>query len=293
MKVTHLAEALLVRGLAAGLGALDWRAAHRVGERLGDLARALGLRRRVAEDNLARAFPERDAAARAAILAEHYRELGRTVTEYPRHPELVAADGAPIVREIRGREHLEAARARGRGVILLTGHYGNFELLGAVLGRTHPVDFIVKPLSNPAIEAWVAELRRRAGVGTIALGSGVRGAFAALRANRWVAMVADQDARRHGVFVPFLGRPASTPTGPAELSLRTGAPIVMGFASRLPDGRIDLDIQPPLLGEGDGREAVRDLTALHTAALEAWVRKHPEMWFWLHRRWKTAPAAEG
>jgi len=293
MKATHAVEALLARGLAAGLTAMDWRAAHRTGERLGDLARTIGLRRRVAEENLALAFPERDAAARAAILAEHYRELGRVVAEYPRHPEIVAADGAPLLHAIRGREHLEAARAAGRGVILLTGHYGNFELLGALLGRMHPVDFIVKALSNPAMEAWLADLRQRCGVGSIPLGTGLRAAFGALRANRWVAMVADQDARRHGVFVPFLGRPASTPTGPAELSLRTGAAIVMGFVSRIADGRLELDIQPALpRPDGDGPAAVRELTARHTACLESWVRRHPAMWFWLHRRWKTAPPAE-
>lgn len=293
MKATHALEAFLARGLATGLGSMDWRAAHAVGERLGDLARGLGLRRRVAEDNLARAFPERDDAARAAILVAHYRELGRVVTEYARMPDLVAADGAPIVRAIHGREHLEAARGLGRGVILLTGHYGNFELLGALLGRMHPVDFIVKPLSNPAMEAWLVDLRRRSGVGLLPIGSGVRGAFASLRANRWIAMVADQDARRHGVFVPFLGRPASTPTGPAELSMRTGAPIVMGFVTRQADGTLELEIQPALpRPDGDGPAAVLELTARHTAGLEQWVRRHPEMWFWLHRRWKTAPPAE-
>jgi KDO2-lipid IV(A) lauroyltransferase len=105
-------------------------------------------------------------------------------------------------------------------------------------------------------------------------------------------MLADQDARRAGVFVPFFGRPASTPAGPAAISLRSGAPIVMGFPRRLPDGRHILDIQPPFgVDGGDSPEAVLDLTARHTACLESWVRMHPAQWFWLHRRWKTAPPA--
>src|SRR5207249_3830386 len=116
----------------------------------------------------------------------------------------------------------------GRGTILLSGHYGCVELLGAWIGRRHPVDFVEKPLSNPAVDAIHARLIAEAGVGYIPLGAGARRIFSALRANRCVAMVADQDARRDGVFVPFMGRPSSTPVGPAAISLRTGAPIVMG-----------------------------------------------------------------
>jgi len=114
--------------------------------------------------------------------------------------------------------------------------------------------------------------------------------FRALRENRWVAVVADQDARRNGVFVPFFGRGCSTPTGPAELALRTGAPIIMGFETRRPDGRHELDLLPPLaMPEGRDGAAVTALTAAHTAVLEAWVRRRPSSWFWLHRRWKTRP----
>jgi Kdo2-lipid IVA lauroyltransferase/acyltransferase len=294
VRASHLLEALLARSLAAGLRRLPWPAALQVGAGLGAMVGALGLRRRVAEANLALAFPERPPAERAAILAEHYRELGRVASEYPRMPELVHRAGSEVFAAIRGAEHLEAARTAGRGAILLTGHFGNFELLGARLGRMHPVDFVVRPLANPAVERTVSELRRRSGVGIIPLGAGVRRVFDALRANRWVAMVADQDARRHGVFVPFFGRLTSTPIGPAAMALRTGAPIVMGFVARQPDGRHTLDLLPPLPADGaKGTEAARALTARHTAELEAWIRRHPAMWFWLHRRWKTAAPCGG
>ena len=287
---THAIEALLVRGLAAGLGALPRRSALGVGGRLGDLARGIGLRRRVALNNLRIAFPERTHSERAALLAAHYRELGRVVAEYPRLPALVRAGGDEVVARVGGLEHLEAAHALGRGVILLTGHFGNFELLGAWLGRLNPVDFVVKPLSNPAVESQLAAWRAAAGVGAIPVGTAMRGAFRALRAKRWIAMLADQDARRGGTFVPFFGRPTSTPAGPAELSIRTGAPIVMGFVTRRGDGRLELDVEPPLCATG-AEPAARELTARHTARLEAWVRKHPAQWFWLHRRWKTPPPA--
>lgn len=258
-----------------------------MGAAAGGLARALGLRRRVAESNLALAFPERTAQERAAILAAHWREVGRIAAEYARLPELARAR-ADAVAEAHGLGHLEALR--GRGALLLTGHFGNFELLGAHLARLNPVDFVVKPLSNPKVEALVNDLRSRAGVGIIPLGGGVKHVFKALRAGRWVALLADQDARRHGVFVPFFGRLASTPEGPARLSLQTGAPIVFGTIRRRADGRHRLDVDPPHASAGPPDEAhVRALTAWHAARLEREVRAAPEHWFWLHRRWKTPP----
>jgi KDO2-lipid IV(A) lauroyltransferase len=293
VKATHGLEAMLARIVAASLGRRSWPGALAAGAGMGDLARRVGLRRRVAEDNLRIAFPEQTPEFRDAVLRAHYRELGRVAAEYPRLGALVKAGAGEVVAGATGLEHLDAARSLGRGVILLTGHYGHFELLGAWLGRRHPLDFVVKPLSNPSVEAMLAGWRAEAGVGTIPLGAGMRRVFEALRANRWVAMVADQDARDHGTFVPFFGRPSSTPKGPAELALRTGAPLIMGFAHRQEDGRHALEIAPPLaISDPRAPNAVAALTACHTALLEAEVRKRPEAWFWLHRRWKTTPPVE-
>ncbi|MBI1798739.1 MAG: lysophospholipid acyltransferase family protein [Candidatus Eisenbacteria bacterium] len=289
MSLSDRIATLAARAWIAGLRALPPSRALETGARLGDVVRVAGVRRRVAEANLALAFPERDAAERGTILCAHYRELGRVSAEYARLASLVHAPGDEVVAEVQGLEHLIRARDQGRGAILLTGHFGNFELLGAWLGRTHPVSFVVKPLSNPGMERWIAAQRAAAGVECVQLGAGMRGAFAALRANRWVAMLADQDARRAGVFVPFMGRAASTPVGPATLALRSGAPIVMGFDRRLADGRHRLTIEPRLeIPDRDAPDAVLRLTAAHTARLEARVRESPEMWFWLHRRWKTS-----
>ena len=291
MTFSHAVETLLVRALAGGVCALPWKPSLAVGERLGDLARGLGLRRRVAEDNLARAFPERTAAERATILRAHYRELGRVVAEYPRLGELARAPLGRVVAEVRGLEHLEAVR--GRGALLLSGHYGNVELLAAYLGRMNPVDVIVRPLGNPGVDEMLARSRAGAGLTTIPSDVGVRRVYESLRAGRWIAVLADQDARRHGVFVPFLGRPASTALGPARISLGARAPIVMGFVTRGPDGRMDLDVEPPLaITDAGAPDAALRLTALHVARLEAWVRARPEMWFWLHRRWKSRPPVE-
>lgn len=290
VRPSHRIEAALVRASMAWARSRPWPECHRIGERLGALAHLLRVRRGVAASQLAAAFPAKSRSEREDILAAHYRELGRVWTEYAWMPELVELPDDLGFCTVQGVEHLE--RLRGRGVILLTGHFGPFELLGARLGRMNPVDFVVKPLSNPLVEAMLQRTRESCRIGTIPLGASVRGAMRSLRAGRWVAMLADQDARRHGVFVPFMGRPASTPVGPARLSIATGAPIVMGFAERRADGRLDLELVPPLTArDPDAPDAVLELTARHTAVLEARVRRRPEMWFWLHRRWKTAPPA--
>jgi len=288
MKPTHALEYALLRTVVAVVGAMPESAALEFGARLGDLARSIGIRRAVTADNLAHAFPELDAAARERILEDCYRELGRVAAEYPRIPELVRR---PDLAELEGEEHVRTVAALERGVILLTGHYGDFELLGAWLSRVRPVDFVVKPMSNPAVEDWITKLRRRAGVGQIPLGAGIRAVYEALDQGRWVAMLADQDAHERGLFVPFFGRPASTPRGPAEIAVRRGVPILMGFPERRPDrGRV-LTVLPPLWPRTDVSDPVAELTERHVALLEERVRLHPDHWFWLHRRWKTAPPA--
>jgi KDO2-lipid IV(A) lauroyltransferase len=288
VKPAHAFEAALARGAFAALDRLSWPRALGAGAALGDLVRVLGVRRRVAAANLALAFPEKSAQERERILVGHYRELGRIAAEYGRMPRLTHAPGDEVVARVDGLDALESLR--GRGAVLLTGHLGNFEMLGAWLARFNPVDFLVKPLSNPAVEETIARLRREAGAGTIPLGAGVKGVYRALRAGRWVALVADQDQRRHGVFVPFFGRLASTAEGPARLSLQLGAPIVFGAIRRQPDGRHHLRMDPPREPQGPASDAnVLALTAWHAARLEQRIRESPEEWFWLHRRWKTPP----
>ena len=290
MSPAHALETLLVRALAAGVRTLPWRASLAVGARIGDAAYGLGLRRRVAAENLAQAFPALTAAERARLLRANYRELGRIAVEYARLGALAHAPLGEVIAEVRGIEHFHAVRAAGRGAVLLSGHFGNVELLGAWASGLNPVDFVVRAQSNPGVAAWIADERAAAGVGSIAAETGLRRIYEALRANRWVAMLADQDARRHGVFVAFLGRPASTAVGPARIALATGAALVAGFVHREEDGRHMLEVEPPLTVDDPGApDAAARLTARYVALLERHVRARPEAWLWLHRRWKTVP----
>ncbi len=291
MRASDPAVALAVRAAFGALHSLSWPRAREVGAKLGEGARALGIRRRVAEENLALAFPEWDATRRRHVLRAHYQELGRVAAEYAHLGRLARGRLGEAIVEIRGQEHAEAIR--GRGAVIMSGHYSNFELLGAWLTRLNPVDFLVRPLSNPGVERLVTRWRAEAGVGCISTAEGTRRIYEALEAGHWVAFLADQDARRRGVFVPFLGVPASTPVGPARVALRTGAPIVMGFMERRVDGAFDLEVHPPLRVENpEAPDAVERLTALHTRILEQHVRSRPELWFWLHRRWKTRPPGD-
>ena len=294
MKPSHLIETALLHGAAGVLGALPRPAALALGEGLGSLLHGIGLRAKVARANLARAFPEQDEAWRERLLAEHYRELGRTAADYAHMRELVRAPREQTFARYTGLDTARVALALGKGIIFISGHLGFFELLGAALSDLAPVAFVVKPMSNPGAEAWLSRLRRDCGIEPLPIGAGIRTVIKRLRAGGIVCMVGDQDARRDGVFVPFFGVPSSTPTGPAWLALQTGAPVVFGTCLRAPDGRffghLDAMYLPP--GEASDPEAVRALTAWHTARLERTVRERPESWFWLHKRWKTAPPTE-
>ena len=293
MSATHVLERFGVDTFDRLARTIGWRRSLALGAGIGATLGNAGLRRRVAIENLARAFPELAAPEREEILARHYRELGRVALEYPLIPQLASAPDGEVIAAARGIEHVERALSGGRGAIFLSGHFGNFELMAAWTARRFPMDLVVRPLSNPRVDAWLSDLRQRAGFGLIRADVGVRGVFESLRAGRAVAMLADQDARRHGVFVPFLGVPASTPVGPARMAIAHGVPIATGYVTRREDGRHEIDFEEPLVEDGRDADAARRLTARHTDRLSAWVRKRPENWFWLHRRWKTAPSPAG
>ena len=223
-----------------------------------------------------------------------YAQAGLAFIEILRYPLLTAPDFAAVAARIEGFEHIVAARARGKGVVLLSGHFGAFEFMGGVVAHAgQPVRFLARAQSNPLVDRELQERRRTLGVEVGMHGIGVRGALKALRANECVALVADQDAGRRGAFVPFFGAPASTPRGPAELCVRTGAALVMGYLCRNFDGTYEGRLLPPIAPPqtGDFEADVLALTARHAAVLEEWIRARPEQWLWTHRRWKTAPSA--
>jgi len=262
-----------------------------VGSALGRVAYRIGWRRGVVESQLSRAFPEHDEEWVRRTARASFAHVGRE-----------AAAVAPLVRhglgEVRrrlvafeGREDMEAAVAEGRGVVVVSAHFGNWEFAGSTLAASGwPVDAVMQKLANEPLSRYVEDVRRKLGMGLIDRVGAWDRMTESLAAGRVVAFVADQDARHLGVFVPFFGRPASTHKAPALLALRTGTPFFVGGAHRIgarryhawlvrliPDERLDL------------KEQVIDLTRRWLAEVERRVRLFPEQYFWHHKRWKTQP----
>lgn len=260
-----------------------------VGARLGDLAwAALPRRRDVALENLARAFPERSPAELARIGRDSFRHLGMNFTEscvfFFRPPARLLSRVS-----VDGLQNLEAADQQGRGMILLTAHFGNWELLAASHALTRfPLSVVMRPLDSPLFDSIVARFRMRSGVELITKRRALPDIVDALRRRRMVGILLDQNAsRREGVFVPFFGVPASTSKGMALIALRTGAPVLPVFIRRRPDGRHVVDAGAPVPVPPDGD--VVAFTAAFNEAIETAIRRAPDQWFWLHRRWKTRP----
>jgi KDO2-lipid IV(A) lauroyltransferase len=253
------------------------------------------IRRQVTLENLRHAFPDRPMAWRLRVARAAYGNFAETFLEVT----LLARWGPEeILRRCplrAGEEGLREALERGRGAILLSGHFGNWELMGGSLAlRGYPVDFLVRPQRNPLVDARLQAWREAMGVGIIPVGQAVRRVYRALRAGRFVAILADQDAGRSGLFLPFMGRLASTAVGPAAFAYRARCPIILGHCLRTGPGELSVYLDPPVWPrEGVPEEQeVERLARIYTRRLEEIVRAHPEHWFWMHRRWKTRPQGE-
>ena len=195
------------------------------------------------------------------------------------------------VVEFEGLDALRAALTEGRGLVITSGHFGNWEVAGSSLAAYGmPVDAVMQRLRNTDVNAYVQRVRNRLGMGLIDRSSAWDRLRASLEAGKIVAFVADQDARERGVFVPFFGRPASTHRAPALLALRADAPFFVGGALRIGPRRYRswaVRLEPP--AEGDIGRRVLELTRAWSAELERRIRLSPEQYFWHHRRWKTHP----
>ncbi len=275
-------------------GALGWRRAQRLGTSLGTLAwRLAGGERRRTLAHLEIAFPELDAAGRAQLGRACFRHLGAMAGE-TFHLMRHGRAGLEGRLEIVGSEHLEAALAAPEPVVLLMAHCGNWELCGAALGILGVDTWaIVREMQSPEAEELVAGYRAHlGGIRSIPRGSTAasRALLSVLRQPRAaLALLADQDFESDGVMVPFFGRPAFTPVGPARLALRRHCRMVPVFDHRLPDGRHQVEILPCLDLPGDETAA----TAALTAVIEAQIRRFPEQWVWMHRRWRRQAPERG
>ena len=291
--VAHTAEYLALRGTVAALNALPWQRAGRLGAGLGTLGfRPLGIRRDVVESQLRAAFPALDDREILRIARASYAHLGRTAIETALVPSLGRARIIDLFEKVTGWSHIEDGIRAGRGIILVTGHLGNWELGGAYLAaRGMPVDAIVRHMANPRFDRYLNSTRASLGIRVVYDDQAVRLTPRALRDGRLVAFLADQGVRGlASTFVPFFGRLAKTPRGPAVFALRLDAPVLFGAAIRQPNGRYHMTFEPvEVTRTGDRERDTDDIVARYTLALERWVRIAPEQYLWQHRRWRRQP----
>jgi len=288
-------EVLCFRLLIGMTRVLPRRFMLALGSYLGRLAYLLlGRHRRIALDNLEMAMgDELGPRQRRRIIRECWRHFGRITIDTFYLARMSPESIRRLVR-IEGREHLRDAAAKGKGILFYSAHFGHWELAAITAGfEGIPLAIIARPLSNPGLEPVLRSMRSVSGNRIIYKRNAVRAIYKALDDGLGVAIMIDQDARERGIFVPFFGRPASTTPTPASIALRTGAPIVPASCVPAEKGVYRLRIQPAVdTGPtGDAEADIRRITAECTSILEEWIRERPELWLWMHRRWKTQPAA--
>jgi KDO2-lipid IV(A) lauroyltransferase len=285
---------------AGAVGALVRRLPHRAAVRIGRAAGALlgDLDRRhvrIAEDNLAAAFPDWDRARRLRTARGVYRHFGGVLFELLWLEGRSAEEIRALVNVVGG-EHVRKAQAHGRGIVFATAHMGNWELQGVAHGLVFgPVDVVARPLDNPLLDARLCALRTAHGNRVLSKRRALGEVLRTLRGGGMTAIAIDQNVQeKDGIFVDFFGRAAATTTVAAAIAVKTGAALVGGHAERQPDGRYRLYYDPALEWTPSGsREAdIERLTQAITSRIETWVRQAPEQWLWMHRRWKTRPPGE-
>ncbi len=295
-RLRHRVEYVALRVVIAVCRCVPVGVADRVGAGLGwVVARVWRPRWEVVMGQLRMAFPGADEGWRRWVARRSYVHFCAEAVGVFR---LVGAGRAEILERTRlnGEEVLTGAAEEGRGVMLVSGHLGNWEVGAAgVLARGFPMDIVAARQRNVLFDRYLTRSRERLGMRVIPREEARRGVVASLKAGRVIGIMGDQDARRAGVFVNYFGRPASTARGPAVLSMRAGATVATFHTIRRAGWkpRYDIYIEPVEVAEGGrGHAAVAAVTRAFTARLEERVRQYPEQYLWHHRRWKTPPPGE-
>lgn len=288
--LAHRAEYAALRVATAALERVGFQRAGRFGARVGALGYwPLGIRRHVVERQIAAALPAMSAEQVHRVARAAYEHLGRTSIETAVLPSYDPREIVDLFEAVSGWSIVEERLARGKGLIVVSGHLGNWELGGAyVAARGVPIDVVARHMANPLFDRYLTRTRQKIGMTVIHDEQAVRRVPRALREGRAVAFLVDQGAvGLASTWVPFFGRLAKTPRGPAVFALRLGTPVVFGAVVRAPSGRYRLTFEAiPVRPTGDREADVDRIVADYTAVLERWVRRTPEQYLWHHRRWK-------
>jgi len=255
-----------------------------------------GRLRRVGYRNLALAMPELKADEQRVIIKGVFANLGRLLGEFSQFPKITPQNIAQLV-EYDGFENYQRASERGRGVLMLTGHLGAWELCAYAQGAYgHPLSFLVRPLDNPMLDRMISAYRGGSGNRTIDKNRAVKSVLDILRRGQDLGLLIDVNTLAdQGVFCDFFGIPACSTTGLAVFALRADAPVVPGFLiwdERLLKHRLRFEPEVPLIRTGDFKEEVILNTARFTKVIEDYARRYPDQWLWIHKRWHTRPDGE-
>jgi KDO2-lipid IV(A) lauroyltransferase len=292
----HRLEYLIVRALIAVVGVMPDAAVRACGTTLGMAFYTIDrAHRRIAERNLATAFPARPESERRAIARAAFTHFGRLLFELLKFSTLSREQMLARV-EFDGEERARLAYAQGKGVLFITGHFGFWELHAMVHAlQIEPIGLLARALDNAELNQLLEQMRQGTGNTVIYRQGTIRRVMRALHAGQGVAVLIDQHVMtRDAIYVDFFERPAATTSAVAALALRTGAPVVPVFALPLPGGRYRLIYEHPVAPpSGESDDAVHDFTQRCTDVLEMYVRRHPDLWLWMHRRWRDdGPASD-
>jgi KDO2-lipid IV(A) lauroyltransferase len=291
----HRLEHAAVAAVIGVVRLLPMRGVMVAGALLGRLFHAVdGGHRRLAIDNLQAAFPPRTRSECAAVARRMFEHFGQLLMVLLKFSTLSPEEMLRHV-EFDGEERVRAAHAHGRGVLLFTGHFGFWEINALVHALVlQPMSVLARPLDNPMLHDLLERVRTSTGNGVIYRRGAIRRVLRALGSNQAVAVLIDQHMQSaDAVYVDFFNRPASTTSALAALALKTGAPVIPVFALPLPGGRFRMvyehPVDPP---PADDPEALREFTQRCTDVLEMYVRRYPDLWLWMHRRWRDVPSGE-
>ena len=252
--------------------------------------------RRVGMQNLRMAFPEISDAERKRILRGVFKSLGRELAELCQFPRY-SLDNVEQVVVYDGLENYQRAYARNKGVLFLTAHFGAWELSAFVHSlHGHWLHIVMRPMDNPYLDHLLQSYRTMHGNQVVPKDDFVRGLLAAMKAGEVVGILMDTNMTPpQGIFVDFFGIPACTASGLARIALRTGAAVVPGFTiwdESMAKYRLRFDPAMELVRTGNLEADIRENTQRFTKVIEDYVRRYPDQWLWVHRRWKTRPEGQ-
>jgi Kdo2-lipid IVA lauroyltransferase/acyltransferase len=288
--VKHRIEHLAVRAAAAAVKPFSMARVRTWGGTLGRLAYHVDRRhRRVALENLAAAFPGRSAAERDAIARGVFGHFGAVILELLKVATMTPDDLLALC-ETEGDERVWKALEARKGVLCFTGHFGYWEVQAiASAARFMPFSVLARPLDNPYLHRLLENIRTMTGNQVIYRQGAIRKILRELALNRGLAMLIDQHLQRDAIMVDFFNRPAATTSALAVLALRTGAAVLPVFALPMEGGRYKLIYESPVPPpREDSPDAIHEFTQRCSDVLEMYVRRHPELWLWMHRRWRNS-----